>query len=547
MRSVRSSVRRSVARAVIGGSIVAVPLAVLAAPAEAHPLGNATVSHYDGLTIAPGHVDNFAVEDSAEIPTVGRSAGIDTDGNGTLSREERTSYAAVQCASLAQGVRLSVGATSVPWTVLSSSYMQRGGAAGLPIGRLECRLRATADVSAVSSVSIDDSWDGAGIGWHEITAVGEGMTLTDSPVPAESLSNALLVYPNDMLSSPLDVRAATIQVTRGPGTSTYVARRAPAPANWLARTVGGLTTRLDNLVQGDLDVGVGVLAVLLSVVLGAGHAMLPGHGKTIMAAYLVGKRGRLRDVVTVGATVTITHTVGVLVLGTLISLSATFAPTAVEQWLGVVSGAIVVAVGGGLLVSALRRRRAVVVPLAPSVATVTAVSAGARELALVSAGPGHDHHHDHPHDHDDHHTHPHPPAGREPEHSHALLGGAHSHGPGTHTHDPADGFSRKGLIGLGAAGGLVPSPSALLVLLATVALGRTAFGVVLVLAYGVGMAGALTIAGLLLVRLRNRLATFGAGRYRRLARLAAMLPVATATLVIAVGIGLAVRSLGGSV
>jgi ABC-type nickel/cobalt efflux system permease component RcnA len=115
-----------------------------------------------------------------------------------------------------------------------------------------------------------------------------------------------------------------------------------------------------------------------------------------------------------------------------------------------------------------------------------------------------------------------------------------------HSHDPSEGFSRKGLIGLGAAGGLVPSPSALLVLLATIALGRTAFGVLLVLAYGLGMAGALTLAGLLLVKFRNRIASYGAGRFRRLGRLAAVLPILTATLVIVVGLGLAARSFGGS-
>ncbi|MDQ1727803.1 MAG: nickel/cobalt transporter (NicO) family protein, partial [Frankiaceae bacterium] len=132
-----------------------------------------------------------------------------------------------------------------------------------------------------------------------------------------------------------------------------------------------------------------------------------------------------------------------------------------------------------------------------------------------------DHEHDHDHDHDHGHHHEH------------------------HDHDH-DGFSRRGLIGLGAAGGLVPSPSALLVLLATIALGRTAFGVVLVLAYGVGMAGALTLAGLLLVKFRNRLASYGAGRFHRLGRIAAVLPIVTATLVVVVGLGLALRSFGGS-
>ena len=568
--------RRRLVRVAIAGGIVCAPVVLLVATAQAHPLGNQTVNHYDGLTIATDHIDDFAVEDSAEIPTLQRQPGIDADGSGTLSDAERASYAAAQCSSLSQGVRLSVADRAIPWTLVSSAYAQRPGAAGLQIGRLECRLTAKADVSAATHVALDDTWDADALGWHEITAVGVGVSLTNSPVPATSLSDTLLKYPNDNLSSPLDVRSATLQVTPGGGGSTYVAGTPGARPNWAARTVGHLTTKLNDLVKGHLDAGVGILAVLLSMLLGAGHAMLPGHGKTIMAAYLVGKRGRLRDVVTVGATVTITHTAGVLILGALVSLSATFATTRVEQVLGVISGLIIVLVGVTLFVSALRRRSSAGATVNASIATVEAadptfvvaghslrVDAAANRprssvATLITVPHGHDHaphNHDHaPHDHapHDHAPHDHAPHDRavdvtiEAPHSHGWLGGGHSHGPGSHTHDPLEGFSRRGLIGLGAAGGLVPSPSALLVLVATIALGRTAFGVLLVLAYGVGMAGALTIAGLLLVKFRNRIASYGAGRFRRLGRIAALLPLGTAALVIIVGLGLAARSYGGS-
>ncbi len=582
--------RRRLGRATIAGAVVVAPVLLFVAPAAAHPLGNATVSHYDGLTLGPDHIDNFAVEDSAEIPTVARESSIDTDGNGTLSDAERATYAGTQCTSLATGVHVSVGTTALTWQVQSSDYSQRPGAASLPIGRLECRLHAAADLSVATTVSLEDNWDGAGIGWHEITAVADGVALTNSPVPAASISQALLVYPNDMLSSPLNVRSATLSVSPG-GASTYTPQKAGAQANWAVRTISKLTTTLNDLVKGRLDLGVGLLAVLLSILLGAGHAMLPGHGKTIMAAYLVGKRGRLRDVVTVGATVTITHTAGVLVLGTLISLSATFAPTAVEQSLGVVSGLIVVVVGVGLLIAADKRRRAAAATVAQSLAVVREADGAdvalpsfataadnavhpTHSLAVGGAGTmltltpvrhasgdhahgdhAHNHHahSDHAHsdhadsDHDHDHDHDHDQDGAGSDHKHGWLGGGHSHGPGGHTHTPEAGFSRRGLIGLGAAGGLVPSPSALLVLLATIALGRTAFGVVLVLAYGVGMAGALTLAGLLLVKFRNKLAAYGSGRFQRLGRLAAIMPIVTATLVIVVGVGLALRSLGGSI
>jgi nickel/cobalt exporter len=98
------------------------------------------------------------------------------------------------------------------------------------------------------------------------------------------------------------------------------------------------------------------------------------------------------------------------------------------------------------------------------------------------------------------------------------------------------------------AGGLVPSPSALLVLLAAIALGRPLFGIVLVLGYGVGMAVAFTAAGLVLVRLRGRLGRIGGlARSRPVVWLGTALPVLTACLVLVVGVGLALRALSGSV
>jgi ABC-type nickel/cobalt efflux system permease component RcnA len=242
-----------------------------------------------------------------------------------------------------------------------------------------------------------------------------------------------------------------------------------------------------------LTLGVGLLAVLVSLLLGASHAALPGHGKTVMAAYLArkgsdGVRGSTRDAVVVGATVTVTHTLGVLVLGLALSLSSSLAGESVTKDLGVISGALVALIGAGLLVTALLRRR-----------------------LPEHQEHGHDHHQ---HAHDDHH---------------------HEH---THVH----GRGRLGLVGMGVAGGLVPSPSALVVLLGAMALGRTWFGISLVFCYGIGMAATLTAAGILLVRVSDR----WAGRVaRRLGsqHLAGAAPVMTAGLVLVVGLGLATRSL----
>jgi nickel/cobalt transporter (NicO) family protein len=251
---------------------------------------------------------------------------------------------------------------------------------------------------------------------------------------------------------------------------------APRPTSGASRWVAGLDRRLADLVgERVLSPLIGVLAVLLALVLGAAHAALPGHGKTIMAAYQAGKRGRARDAVAVGVVVTLTHTCGVLAAGLLLTSVAGVTGETVLGWLAVVSGAPVVVVGATMLL-ALRRR-------------------------------AHSHAHSHPHSH-------------------------------SHSHD----HSRPGrwsIAGIGIAGGLVPSPSALVVLLGAIALGRTPFGVLLVLAYGLGMAATLTAAGLLLVGMQRRLTTRLTGLA---ARLSTLVPGATGSLVLLVGLGLLGRA-----
>ena len=370
-----------------------------------------------------------------------------------------------------------------------SSYVYRPGAAGLHTSRLSCALAAPANLRQRVPVVFTDTFDQDRIGWHEITARGSGTHLIQSPVPAVSVSDTLLHYPNDLLSSPLDVRQAVIQVAPGSGRSTFAAGVGSIPgAGPIARLVEHLNRFFTSLAGSrHLTFGVGLLAVLVSLLLGASHAALPGHGKTVMAAYLArkgsdGVRGSTRDAVVVGATVTVTHTVGVIVLGLALSLSSSLAGESVTRDLGVVSGALVAFIGAGLLATAVRRRR-------------------------------HQHHHDHGH-----------------EHTHA-----HDH---THAHERG----RLGLVGMGVAGGLVPSPSALVVLLGAIALGRTWFGITLVLCYGIGMAATLTAAGILLVRVSDRWAGRAALRFGS-QRLAGAAPVMTAGLVLVVGLGLATRSL----
>jgi len=531
---------------VVAGGCV---LLALAGPgiASAHPLGNFSINHYDGLTLYPDRVELRSVVDTAEIPTV---------QDGQTPPASRSNAAAKRCADIADAVSVSVRGKPVRWTVDSATLTYPPGQAGLATTRLVCELSAPAELNRAADVAITDSLLPNHIGWREITATGSGVRILDSPLPSASVSDELRSYPNDLLSSPLDVRAATLRVT--PGGDGSAGSTTPANSTGpLDRITGNLTNVFTSMVGArDLTPIVGLLAVLLSLVLGASHAMLPGHGKTVMAAYLAGRRGSVRDAVLVGATVTATHTAGVLILGLVVTVTSAVAGEGALRVLGVVSGLLVAVIGAGLLRAAWRARRLRPVSVdaeLPALAPAHSHSHGHPHSDAHSHdhpyGDAHSHDHSHSYDHshghshgDDHshghdHSHSHDGAhGHDRAHDHSPPHG-HRHGPGHHHHHH---YGRAGLVGLGVAGGLVPSPSALVVLLGAVALGRTWFGVLLVLGYGLGMAAMLTAAGILLVRLRDRLERLDF--QRRTARLNALLPLGTATLVLVVGLGMAARA-----
>jgi ABC-type nickel/cobalt efflux system permease component RcnA len=492
-------------------ALAAIGFAALpAGPAAAHPLGNFTVNRYAGLTLYPDRVDAVVVADVAELPTLQDPPA--------------------SCAEATSALVVSIDGAGLSWAVSDSSFAYADGAGGLKTSRLECRLSAPARLARSAEVSVAYRFRDDRIGWRELVATGSGVRLVGSSLPTASLSDELRHYPNDLLASPPDARSATFTVAPGAGA-------APARAVWSASSgasplgmtgpLAGAERWLEDAVGGRrLTPLVGLLAVLLALMLGAAHAALPGHGKTVMAAYLAGRRGRARDAVAVGATVTLTHTGGVLALGLLLTTVAGIAGEAVLGWLGFASGALVAAIGVGALVSAVRRGRR---------RAIAQHHHHDHDQEQGHGGaPGHAQDHDHSHtpghDHSDTPGHNHTPTpGRAHDHDHGQSRG--------HGHD--HGLGKWGIAGLGIAGGLVPSPSALIVLLGAIALGRTAFGILLVIAYGLGMAATLTAAGLLLIRLRDRLE----GRFRFAARWRTAAPPFTAVLIVVVGLGLAGRAL----
>ncbi|MFJ6797100.1 sulfite exporter TauE/SafE family protein [Streptomyces sp. NPDC091268] len=528
------------------------PLALLtaAAPAAAHPLGNFTVNYATSLTLRPQAVEAEVVVDRAEIAAAQERPLIDQDHDGSLSADEQSLYAAGACTTLAGQLAVDVSGVSLRWNRAPGRLTFHTGEAGLKTSRLTCRLTADAPLTSPAGVHVVTHYDSRRIGWHEVTARGDGLTLIDSTVPAASPTDQLRHYPQDPLTDPLDQRSADIRTAPGHGSAT--ARIVPPQmpgAGPVTAALNKVSTLFDALVGSrELTVPVGLLALLLAVILGASHAAMPGHGKTIMAAYLAGRRGTPRDAVTVGATVTLTHTAGVLALGLALPLATHLAGETVLSWLGLASGLLVTAIGIQLLHSALRGR-----PLQHG--------HGHSHGHHHHGDHGHGHHHDHGRGGD--HTHE-PPAGHLPSSRRAPDSAAsdgttvvltktatalphdHHHGETDHhTHAPAR-RRRWSLIGVGIAGGLVPSPSALVVLLGAVALGRTAFGILLVIGYGLGMATTLTLAGLLLVRLRDRITARTTERASaRLQKLGRLGPAATSALVLLVGLGLTARAATG--
>lgn len=526
---------------------------VTAGTASAHPLGNFSVNRYDGLLLHKDQIVDNAIVDFAEIPTLQAQSSVDADGNGKVAPAESHAYAMRTCSELAGVLRARADGQPLKWSVTQGSLTYHAGAAGLQTSRLSCALRTPVRLDHPVSLEFTNDFRGDRVGWREITAKGEGVRLASSSVPAKSVSAELRTYPRDLLSTPLDLRTAQIKAEPGTGSGTSV--KVPVPGgDLLGRWTGALTNTVDRLASADrLTIPVGLLALLLALVLGGAHAALPGHGKTVMAAYIAGRQGRLRDALVVGATVTLTHTAGVLVLGLLLTLSASVAGDSLLAYLGVLSGLLIAVIGGGLLLSAVQHLRQgsshpqPADAYAPELVHTHAMEptrTGALSPLANGHGLGSDHHAhrlnlDHASLHEAHgqdHDH-----GRGHGHDHG-----HGHGQGHgHDHGRGQGQGRRALVGLGIAGGLVPSPSALVVLLGAIALGRTAFGVAMVISYGLGMAATLTAAGLLLVWIRDGAQKAATRRgLHTLRRLQPYTAALTAGLVLIVGVGLAARSLG---
>ncbi len=474
------------------GTALIVPLLALLAVSvarpstvNAHPLGNFTVNRYSRLELYSDVIRVHYVLDMAEIPTFREVDAVDTDGDDAVSYAEKERYAVQMAEDIRGDLYLTANGSPSRLDLLSQELSFPPGQGGLDTLRLSLVFETPSPGSELAVEYRDENYADR-IGWREIVVrPAEGVTLLESTAPTEDVTDELRTYPDDLLSSPLD---------------RTLADGAPArllePAESAPERPGGAFVSL--VSTSDLSLPVVMLALLAALGFGALHALEPGHGKTLVAAYFVGVKGTAKHALMLGLTIAATHTLGVLTIGLVTLYGSKFIlPEQLYPWLSLASGLLVVGLGLRLLLSRLPSRNA--------------------------HGHGHHHHHSH-----------------------------------KRTDEDGSPLPWKGLVALGLADGLVPSPSTLVVLLAAISLDRIGLGFLLIVAFSVGLAAVLALVSLLLVYARQLLAWLGSRKWRLRqhphiqwafghvsleGRLLTALPVGGALVLVVVGLLLTARAL----
>jgi ABC-type nickel/cobalt efflux system permease component RcnA len=480
----------------------------------AHPLGNFTINHYASIRVGAGRATIRYVVDMAEIPAFQELQKIEASEGNSDQGAKLKAYGERIALSYRDGLPLLIDGSRVPLRLISANTTTPVGSGGLPTLRIESEFEGAIPDGGMSStrrLSFENANYADRIGWREIVvAPGPGISVFDSSAFGSGLTDELKAYPEGMISAPLNERRAELSFSRGqvpPGAASLMSRD--------GAKIGPSRDRLTELISvPELTPAGALLGLLLAAVLGAFHALSPGHGKTVVGAYLVGSRGTAKHAAFLGLTVTITHTLGVFSLGLVTLFASQYVlPERIFPYLSLVSGAIVLFIGLSIFIKRLRAFRG-------------------KGAAVEAAGhsPG-DHLHAHDHAEDHHaHSHSHDEAGAS--HDHGGL--VHAHGGRAHSHLPpgADGspVTWRSLLGLGISGGLLPCPSALVVLLAAISLQRVGYGLVLVVAFSFGLAASLTLIGLAFVYLGGFLkGRAGSGRLVR------GLPVVSAFIITCAG------------
>jgi ABC-type nickel/cobalt efflux system permease component RcnA len=524
----------------------------------AHPMGNFSVNHYGKIKIGARSEEILYVLDMAEIPTYQemRQSALTVEPNDPND----VRYLDGQATRLKEGLTLEIDDRPVPLVNISRRLTFSEGAGGLPTMKLAFVFGASVAVPAgPHRLSYADNNFPGRAGWKEIVVVSDGPTILESTAPTADRSNELSNYSTDLLNSPPQqlsalttfqtfptqhdgMRTIPASTARTASSATHTAvetqhslaaNQRPAQAS---RTMPEISTpsktsvppsevrrsasttsyrpalRSQNtprsrfteliLTEGKLSFWILLSAALIAAGLGALHALEPGHGKTIVAAYLVGSRGTARHAVLLGIVVTAAHTAGVYLLGVVTLYASRYiVPEQLYPWLGALSGLSITGLGVFIF------------------------------LRHVTGESG-----DHSHAPGEHHSHWFlslfqqkglPPSDKENSLSAYCK--------------PSEnrGVSLRELCVLGITGGIVPCPAALVVLLSAFAVHRIGFGLFLITAFSLGLAAVLVAVGLTVVYAKR----FVAPSMRRESSALRYLPLVSSAFMVILGVGIAVSAL----
>ncbi|MBV9304382.1 MAG: sulfite exporter TauE/SafE family protein [Acidobacteriaceae bacterium] len=486
------------------------------------------MSHYARLDLSRNGSSLTYVLDFAEIPTLELLQEWNLDANQTAELKLRARQEAKQWL---KGLAIEENGRAISAWLQTVQINIQDGAGGMPILR----------VTMISSLGLrsgkleyeDRNYPGR-TGWKEIVIHrGSSARVVAASSGDTDISHALTSYPADPSFVPPQALKASVDWKCEAPPVVFAAKQVPSNPEV---TVPNVRSALKpfaaqqpiapgTVVKGDFlsrllkmhTIGLGLVFIGIAVAFGLGamHALSPGHGKTIVAAYLVGSRGTIRHAVFLGSTVTLTHTVSVFLLGIgVLCFERYIVPDRIIPWLGALSGLSIVVIGLWLL---YQRAKVLV----------------ARHSEHGHAR-NHPHSHSHPHAHDHSHDHHH-------DHDHANHAHTHDHGDRPHTHVVPEKVSLASLIALGVSGGLVPCPSALVLMLSAIALGHAGLGLALLVGFSLGLALVLMGIGILVIHAKNLIPNRPAVIAHPFFRL---VPVLSAALVLCLGLGMTAVSLG---
>jgi ABC-type nickel/cobalt efflux system permease component RcnA len=456
----------------------------------AHPMGNFSVSHFTKFDVQKKVVSITYVLDLAEIPTyqLMRAWNLDPAADAKIPPATLDEKAKLQAADWIKQLDFASNGVRLTPKQESTKIKLSDGAGGMHVSRIETELRLD---NVQGKLSFEDRNYPDRAGWKEIVIASSDATpILQASQSGADRSKALTEYPQDpTLTPPQDLRANIEWHVEAPVIVTKIVPiEQPAPPVIdpapKPQPVPGEVTRGDYLSrmlsQKDIPFNIMLIGLAVAFAFGALHAKSPGHGKTMVAAYLVGSRGTMKQAAFLGGMVTLTHTISVFILGLVtLAFAKYLAPEKLVTWLGVASGISIILIGATLFFKRLR-------------------------VLNKAKAHAHHHHHDHahahahahglPHTHDHHHDHDHHDHDHH-DHDHHD----HDHGPHGHSHVPEGEVSLKSLIALGASGGMVPCPSALVLLLISISLGHVGLGLLLLVSFSLGLAGVLMAIGMLVI------------------------------------------------